>query len=99
MDAYWGFTPLAGVGSMPLGRMRARRGRYRIRTWLRGHTPYVLSERISKGSKDCGNHVWYRRDNEWADCYHCEVGHRQLEPGEDVRDGGATVRAHVPVAS
>ena len=100
IDACWGFTPVLEPGSMPRGRMEARRGRYRIRTWLRGHTPYPVSRRIPKGPKDCGNHVWYRRDDEWADCYHCAVGHRRLERGEDVREGGeTTARPSVAVAA
>ena len=57
-------------------------GRYRLRTWLRGHLPYVLSDRIPKGSGDCGSHEWYRVDDAWAECYYCLVGRRRLGPDE-----------------
>lgn len=61
--------------------MRFLGGRYRIRTWLRGNLPYFLSDRIPKGSGDCGNHEWYRQDADTDACYHCEVGIRShVEP-------------------
>ena len=27
-----------------------------------------------KGKKDCGCHEWYRHDEYWCYCYHCDVG-------------------------
>ena len=51
-------------------------GRYRLRTWLRTHLPYVLSDRIAKGRRDCGDHEWYRAEGETWHCYHCSVGRR-----------------------
>ena len=60
----------------------AHMGKYRARTWLRGVLPSVLAYWIPKGKRDCGCHEWYRRDDDWADCYHCEVGQRRLAPGE-----------------
>lgn len=54
-------------------------GKYRLRTWLRIHLPYFLSDRIPKGPKDCGKHVWYRSDDETLCCYHCEVGVRHVD--------------------
>ncbi len=54
--------------------MASGRGRYRWRTWLRSRFPYWLSDRIPKGARDCGKHEWYRSDEEYFRCYHCEVG-------------------------
>jgi hypothetical protein len=48
------------------------RGKYRTRTWLRGHSPWSLAERIPKG-EDCGDHEWYRQSTELDACYHCRV--------------------------
>ena len=48
------------------------RGKYRIRTWIRGHSPWVIAERIEKGT-DCGAHEFYRQDDELDACYHCLV--------------------------
>lgn len=53
-------------------------GKYRLRTWLRANLPYLLSDRIPKGPKDCGNHEWYRRDEDHWDCYHCLVGVKEV---------------------
>lgn len=47
-------------------------GKYRVRTWLRGHVPGFAADRIPKGA-DCGNHEWYRQDETTDACYHCEV--------------------------
>jgi hypothetical protein len=50
-----------------------KRGRYRWRTALRQHLPWVLAERIPKGSGDCGDHEWQFVDSDpprWA-CAHC----------------------------
>jgi len=47
-------------------------GKYRIRTWLRGRSPWSLAERIPKG-EDCGAHEWYRQSIEFDACYHCRV--------------------------
>lgn len=71
------------TGLVSGGHTMGRTGKYRHRTWLRGHLPYLLANRIPKGD-DCGNHEWYRRDDLWADCYHCDSGHRRLERGEKV---------------
>lgn len=56
----------------------SQRGKYRWRTWLRGNLPYFLSDRIEKGSKDCGDHEWYNADGEFEHCYHCSVGVRRM---------------------
>jgi hypothetical protein len=66
-------APFPGMLSPTVGRPG---GKYRLRTWLRGHLPYVLSDRIPKGSRDCGNHAWYRQDGDHDACYHCVVGVR-----------------------
>jgi hypothetical protein len=63
-------------------------GRYRTRTWIRGHLPYGLTWIAPKGPEDCGDHDWYRADEDTALCYHCEVGHRDLAPGERLSDEG-----------
>lgn len=54
-------------------------GKYRFRTWLRGHTPDVIAQRIPKGSRACGAHEWHRRDEATDACYHCEIGVRPNE--------------------
>jgi len=74
--------------------------RYRLRTWLRGHSPYVLSDRIPKGRADCGDHDWYRADAANDRCYHCLVGvrpHSGPVPGEDAVTT-AQVREHLRAA-
>ena len=56
------------------------KGKYRFRTWLRMHTPWVISERIPKGRHDCGNHEWYpATDGVWK-CVHCEFGETRKNP-------------------
>jgi hypothetical protein len=72
-------------------------GKYRVRTWVRGWLPWRLTWLAPKGPDDCGNHEWYRRDDENADCYHCELGHRRLEPGQRIADLYADAEA--PTAS
>lgn len=61
------------------------RGKYRLRTWLRGNAPGPLSALFPKGTSDCGDHEWYREDRDSDACYHCEVGRRPHEyiAGED----------------
>lgn len=49
-------------------------GRYRMRTWLRGHLPAALARLLPKGRHDCGVHDWYRADELTWRCYHCEPG-------------------------
>ncbi len=73
------------------------RGKYRLRTWLRGNLPYVLSDRIPKGREDCGNHVWYRRDDEFEDCYHCDVGVRRVRATGETVERAPRPRPRVPV--
>jgi len=61
------------------------RGKYRIRTWLRGHSPWSLAERIPKG-EDCGAHEWYRQSAELDGCYHCRVTrpHEAMTPDQEL---------------
>jgi hypothetical protein len=47
-------------------------GKYRHRTWLRGHLPWLLASRIPKG-RDCGLHEWYYADWHTWHCYHCQA--------------------------
>lgn len=56
------------------------RPRYRWRTRLRRHTPWVLLRLnlFAKGKQDCGAHEWYRADESLWHCYHCEVGARTV---------------------
>ncbi len=49
-----------------------RGGRYRVRTWLRGRLPVALVDLLPKGHRDCGDHEWYRADEQTWRCYHCE---------------------------
>jgi hypothetical protein len=60
-------------------------GKYRFRTWMRGHLPNALLWLAPKGMKDCGNHEWYRHDAMSAACYHCVVGWRRVAPSEVIR--------------
>jgi len=32
----------------------------------------VLTELVPKGARDCGDHEWYRADEQSWRCYHCE---------------------------
>ncbi len=54
------------------------RGRYRWRTRIRGHLPWLLIDRgwFARGSADCGDHEWYNADGAMEHCYHCSVGVR-----------------------
>lgn len=58
------------------------RGRYRWRTRIRRHLPWVLVDRgwFDKGSHDCGGHEWYHADDGVERCYHCVVGVRPYSP-------------------
>lgn len=47
-------------------------GKYRLRTALRRHLPYRLTWLAPKG-RDCGDHDWYRSEEETWRCYHCTV--------------------------
>jgi hypothetical protein len=38
--------------------------------------PWALVDLFPKGLKDCGDHEWFRFDDETDRCYHCEVGER-----------------------
>ena len=77
------------------GRGPFRRGRYRLRTWLRMHEPNWLYARwpIPKGDGDCGNHEFYNVDDVTERCYHCELGvRRRAMPSSSapaVREGDA----------
>lgn len=79
------------------------RARYRTRTHLRKLLPAAVAERIPKGPKDCGEHEWYRSDeNTWL-CYHCEPGVTHTSPwtpAEEARLGEelAAVRAEAGLA-
>jgi hypothetical protein len=50
--------------------------RYRWRTWIRGRVPWALVDVFPRGWRDCGQHEWYREDEETDRCYHCMVGVR-----------------------
>lgn len=80
--------------------MSLMRGKYRLRTWLRGHLPGPLSDRFPKGRRDCGNHEWHRVEADTWHCYHCEVGvvHQSpWSPSEEaiVRLAGAAERLRI----
>jgi hypothetical protein len=59
-----------------------RRGRYRLRTWLRGHTPERLLALglFAKPVGPCGAHEWYRSTATTDRCYHCKAGERPAQP-------------------
>lgn len=63
------------------------RGKYRTRTWLRGHAPWSLAERIPKG-EDCGAHEWYRQSTGLDACYHCRVTrpHESMTAADELLD-------------
>jgi hypothetical protein len=48
--------------------------RYRVRTWARTVLPYVLSDRIAKGRRECAAHEWYVSTPGTWHCYRCVVG-------------------------
>jgi hypothetical protein len=66
-------------------------GKYRLRTMMRGVLPYVLANRIPKGSGDCGNHDWYHQDDATDACYHCQPGRRERPQPTAERDDRTTV--------
>ncbi len=55
-------------------RVLGMRGKYRWRTTLRENLPELLAARVPKGSEDCGDHEWYKADENTWRCYHCAVG-------------------------
>jgi hypothetical protein len=55
-------------------------GRYRTRTWLRGHLPGAFAGVLPKGGRDCGAHEWYRADQETWRCYHCQPAFTRSSP-------------------
>jgi len=53
---------------------------YRLRTWLREHLPRPLAYLFPAGTKDCGQHEWFRTDEHTDICWHCTVGEREHIP-------------------
>jgi hypothetical protein len=49
-------------------------GKYRLRTAARESLPESLAALIPKGSRDCGNHEWYKSSDQTWRCYHCKPG-------------------------
>lgn len=43
---------------------------------MRGRLPWAFVDSFPRGSKDCGDHEWFRFDDDTDLCYHCEVGER-----------------------
>ena len=60
------------------GRM-SRRPRYRLRTWMRERVP-LLTPVFPPGDEDCGEHEWFRADEQTDRCWHCTVGVREHRP-------------------
>lgn len=56
------------------------RRRYRLRTWLREHLPEPFAPLFPPGSRDCGDHEWFRADDRTDRCWHCTVGEREHRP-------------------
>lgn len=80
------------------------RGKYRIRTAVRERSPDLLAARISKGSRDCGNHEWYKASEQTWRCYHCGPGVTHDVPWDEREiearrweAGAMRVRAGLPV--
>ncbi len=46
-------------------------GKYRLRTAIRERLPVVLIDLIPKGPDDCGDHEWYKAEEQTWRCYHC----------------------------
>lgn len=67
---------MSGRDSTYTEHVLSTRGRYRLRTWLRGNLPSPLSSLFAKGPRDCGAHEWYRSEPDIDRCYHCRVGRR-----------------------
>jgi hypothetical protein len=55
----------------------SRPPRYRWRTWLRGLLPWKLAAFFPAGPEDCGDHEWFRADDDTDLCRHCLVGERE----------------------
>lgn len=68
-------------------------GKYRYRTALREHLPESLAALVPKGSKDCGNHEWYKSAEQTWRCYHCEVGVTHTVPWDDREIGARRAEA------
>lgn len=58
----------------------ARWPHYRLRTWLRERLPRPFAYLFPAGSKDCGDHEWFRTDEHTDICWHCTVGEREHVP-------------------
>lgn len=58
-------------------------GKYRLRTALREWSPEPLAALIPKGSKDCGDHEWYKQAESTWRCYHCVVGETHTVPWDE----------------
>ncbi len=69
------------------------RGKYRIRTRLRGRLPRPLLWLAPKGRGDCGGHEWYRAEGEIWRCYHCETGESHGSPLSEADQVLATAQA------
>jgi hypothetical protein len=61
-------------------------GRYRWRTTLRSILPAWCMTLLPKGSRDCGDHEWYRSGEDLYRCYHCRPGARDSSPGRRPSD-------------
>jgi hypothetical protein len=73
----WATRPRLRRGSLRMGCIVAK---YRTRTKIRQHLPFVLIGLLPKGKKDCGDHEWYRSADDIYLCYHCVVGIRHGRP-------------------
>jgi len=69
------------------------KGRYRLRTRVRGLLPGRLSWMAPKGGGDCGLHEWYRAEPGLWLCYHCETGISREAPFSSSEQLEATARA------
>ncbi len=66
-------------------RERGHMTRYRLRTRMRRLLPEWCAQLFPRGTKDCGKHEWFRRDENTDECYHCAVGIRESQLDRYIR--------------
>ncbi len=70
-----------------------RSGRYRYRTALREALPNFLAALTPKGRHDCGDHEWYKAEEQTWRCYHCEPGVMHTVPWNERELAARTLEA------
>ncbi len=72
--------PILLVGNR-LTRMRS--GKYRYRTALREGLPESVAALIPKGRHNCGDHEWYKAEEQTWRCYHWQPGATREVPWDE----------------